>query len=118
MRHFKPSEIVCLDSQNNSLYCEVIEVLEEQEKCWTRPVILVNYSSEDNSQRIIQSVLDLRFTSDLLWNLDFFRPVFDTEYFNFCYQLSDFEFDEIKLNSAKKTLRNFIEQIWKIHSTK
>ncbi len=115
MTQFKPNEIVCLDSQNNSLYCEVIDILTEQKKCWTRPVILVTYTDGDQYNRNIRSVFDLRFTSDLLWNMDFFRPVFDTEYISFCCHLSDFEFDEIKVDSAKKTLRKFIQEIWEMN---
>lgn len=112
MIFFKPSEIVCLDNQNKSLYCEIIDVITGQNKYWVRPLMLVNFMEEDEYQKEIKNIDDLRFTSDLLWSTDFFRPVFDTEYITFFCQLPEFEFDEKKLLNAKKTLRHFIQDLW------
>lgn len=112
MSFFKPSEIVCLDNQNKSLYCEIIDVITPQNKCWVRPVLLVNFILQDEYEKEIKNIDDLRFTSDLLWSTQCFRPVFEIEYINFCGQLPDFEFDEKKILNAKKILRHFIQELW------
>ncbi|MGY6528377.1 MAG: hypothetical protein ACXITR_00465 [Cyanobacterium sp.] len=112
MSFFKPSEIVCLDNQNKSLYCEIIDVIIPQNKCWVRPLMLVNFRPQEDYEKAVKNIDDLRFTSDLLWSTKYFRPVFDTEYITFCCQLPDFEFDDKKILNAKKTLRHFIQDLW------
>jgi len=113
---FKPSEIVCLDNQNRSLYCEIIDVITQQNKCWVRPLMLVNFIQQDQYEKAVKNIDDLRHTSDLLWSTNCFRPVFDTEYITFCGQLPEFEFDDKKILTAKKTLRHFIQDLWLFNS--
>lgn len=113
---FKPNEIVCLDNHNKSLYCEIIDVITQQNKCWVRPLMLVNFTEHNEYERAVKNIEDLRFTSDLLWSTQYFRPVFDTEYINFCCQLPEFEFDDKKLLNAKKILRHFIQDLWLFNS--
>ncbi|NCO74335.1 MAG: hypothetical protein GW795_05345 [Cyanobacteria bacterium] len=112
MSTFIPSQIVCLDNQDKSLYCEVIDVISSRQMCWVRPVILVNL--DDNSNNYFHdknNIYDLRFTSDLLWKLNAFRIVLDTEYIQFFASLQEFEFDEEKLLLAKQKLKLFIQEI-------
>ncbi|AFZ47281.1 hypothetical protein Cyast_1316 [Cyanobacterium stanieri PCC 7202] len=116
MIFFKPSEIVCLDNQNKSLYCEIIDVITQQNKCWVRPLMLVNFTEQNEYERAVNNIEDLRFTSDLLWSTQHFRPVFDTEYITFCCQLPEFEFDDKKILNAKKILRHFIQDLWLFNS--
>ena len=112
MAIFVPSQIVCLEGQNKSLFCEVIEMISSRSLCWVRPVILVNlteghsdyFSYKDN-------IYDLRFTSDLLWDTSDFRIVLDTEYIEFFTNLDDFEFEEDKLQWANQELRYFIQEL-------
>lgn len=114
MSSFINSQIVCLDSQNKSLYCEVIEVINDRNICWVRPVILVNLNAQDNNYFSSKNdIYDLRFTSDLLWNINDFRIVLDTEYIQFFSNLQEFEFDEDILIIAKQKLRIFIQEITK-----
>ena len=114
MSSFINSQIVCLDSQNKSLYCEVIEVINDRNICWVRPVILVDVNTDDNNYYPHKSdVYDLRFTSDLLWKIDDFRIVLDTEYIQFLANLQEFQFDEDILIIAKQKLRLFIQEITK-----
>jgi len=114
MVQFINSQIVCLDCQNKSLYCEVIDIIKNRETCWVRPVILVDLNTQDNSYYPSKNdIYDLRFTSDLLWKIDDFRIVLDTEYIEFLANLQEFEFDEDKLTLGKQQLRLFIQEIIK-----
>lgn len=114
MSPFIDSQIVCLDSQNKSLYCEVIEVINERNICWVRPLILVDLKAQDSKYFSKKNdIYDLRFTSDLLWKIDDFRIVLDTEYIQFFANLQEFQFDEDILVIAKQKLRLFIQEISK-----
>ncbi|WP_017292902.1 hypothetical protein [Geminocystis herdmanii] len=114
MAQFINSQIVCLDCQNKSLYCEVIDIINDRKTCWVRPLILVNLNTQDNNYYPLKNdIYDLRFTSDLLWNMDDFRIVLDTEYIQFLANLQEFEFDEDKLILGKQQLRLFIQEIIK-----
>ena len=116
MSIFIPSQIVCLDSPNYSLYCEVIEIITSRFLCWVRPVILVNKQEKKPDYLTDKTcVYDLRFTSDLLWKIDDFRIVLDTEYIEFFADLQDFEFEEDKLAIAQQKLRLFIQEILTIN---
>ena len=112
MAIFVPSQIVCLEGQNKSLFCEVIEMISSRFVCWVRPVILVNLT-EGNSDYFSykDSIYDLRFTSDLLWDISDFRVVLDTEYIEIFTSLDDFEFEEDKLQWANQELRYFIQEL-------
>ena len=112
MSTFIPSQIVCLEGQNKSLFCEVIEIISARSLCWVRPIILVN--SMENSSNFYNyknnKIYDLRFTSDLLWNITDFRLVLDTEYLDFFVGLEDFEFKEDNIQLANQKLRAFIKE--------
>ncbi|WPF87725.1 hypothetical protein WEU38_13010 [Cyanobacterium aponinum AL20118] len=112
MSVFIPSQIVALDYQNKSLYCEVIDAIESRDLCWVRPIILVDKMTEKTDYLTDKNdIYDLRFTSDLLWNIKDFRIVLDTEYIEFLVNLSDFEFDDDKLKLAREKLKLFIKEI-------
>lgn len=112
MSVFIPSQIVALDYQNKSLYCEVIDAIASRDLCWVRPIILVDKITEKTDYLTDKNdIYDLRFTSDLLWNIKDFRIVLDTEYIEFLVNLSDFEFDDEKLTLAREKLRLFIKEI-------
>lgn len=116
---FVPSQIVCLEGSNKSLFCEVIEIIASRSLCWVRPVLLVNLI-ENNSDYLNykESIYDLRFTSDLLWDISDFRIVLDTEYIEFFTSLDDFEFEENKLQLANKKLRYFIQELCSLKKTR
>ncbi|AFZ55033.1 hypothetical protein VKI21_04655 [Cyanobacterium aponinum UTEX 3222] len=120
MSVFIPSQIVALDYQNKSLYCEVIDAccvadpfgIASRDLCWVRPIILVDKMTEKTDYLTDKNdIYDLRFTSDLLWNIKDFRIVLDTEYIEFLVNLSDFEFDDDKLKLAREKLKLFIKEI-------
>ena len=110
---FVPSQIVSLDGQNKSLFCEVIDSIDHRSVCWVRPILLVDLSNHNSDFYDYKDVCisDLRFTVDLLWNMTDFRLVLDTEYLEFFSDLEDFEFEEDKIKLANKKLRNFIQQL-------
>lgn len=112
MSQFVISQIVALDSQDKSLYCQVIDIIKERQMCWARPIILVDLKNKDNDYLLSKNIVyDLRYTSDLLWKIDAFRLVLDTEYIEFLVNIKEFEFDEEKLLLAKQKLRLFIREI-------
>jgi hypothetical protein len=109
---FVPSQIVCLEGQYKSLFCEVIELISSRSLCWVRPIILVNLTdSHSDYFNYKNSICDLRFTSDLLWDTSDFRIVLDTEYLELFTSLDDFEFEENKLQLANRELRYFIQEL-------
>lgn len=114
MSTFIKSQIVCLDTSQKSLYCEVIDIINERNICWVRPIILVDLKAEDHNYFSNKNdVYDLRFTSDLLWKINDFRIVLDTEYIQFVANLKEFQFDENILDIGKQKLRLFIQEISK-----
>ena len=118
MSIFVPSQIVCLEGQSKSLFCEVIDIILARSLCWVRPVILVNFTENtSNYLSYKNNIYDLRFTSDLLWNIDDFRVVLDTEYLEFFTNLDEFEFEEDKLKLANKEVKIFYSRIMSSEKT-
>ena len=113
MANFIPSQIVCLEGQNKSLFCEVIEIISTRSLCWVRPIILVNSAEQSSNFYHYKNnlICDLRFTADLLWNIADFRVVLDTEYLDFFVSLEDFEFKEERIKLANQKLREFIQEL-------
>jgi hypothetical protein len=114
---------VCLDHENTTLYTEVVQILEQRQYYWVRPVLLCE-SFKTVADNIFNpehlTVHDVRSCSDLLWPSNWFRQVFDTEFI----PLLDY-FDSVSLpcpelleqNSpsaqlARKKLQTFIQGFW------
>lgn len=76
-------EIVCLEYQRDCLYAEIVQIIEEQQRCWLRPLALSRECNQTepqtphNSQA--QQIYDLRNCSDLLWPQAQLRAALDTE---------------------------------------
>lgn len=116
---FLPSQIICLEHEYEALYAESIQILEEREQVWARPIVLAtlptafhshyrhphlthamhsgDYSAKGYGAASIQAVpwlheatlFDLRLGSDLLWPRDEFRPALDTEIIPIVTQLGE-----------------------------
>ena len=105
---FKPHQIVCLESYDERLYGEVIQIIEQRQTCWVRPLIMV--------QKQVM-IADLRSSSDLILPLCLFRSCFDTEIIPFLTQLhqspdtSTNEFPPFNLNL-------FVQQVWQTNEDK
>jgi hypothetical protein len=79
---FKPSQIVCLEHQNNYLYGEVIQIIESRQLCWMRPLMLAVFANDIptvNSLQEAEELWDVRLTSDVAYPLPLFRPALDLE---------------------------------------
>lgn len=67
---FKPNQIVCLAQEPVALYSEVIQTIEERDRCWVRPRWLV-------VEQTVYALDDL--APDLVWPRADFRHALDTE---------------------------------------
>ncbi len=103
----KPYQIVCLDAHPHQLYGEVIQIIEERELCWMRPLILVK-TSEDSTE---QTWTDLRYTSDLFYPVSYFRPALDTEIIPLLDNLVQADIDPNKIPSHRSQLNTFLKEI-------
>lgn len=103
---FLPGQIVSLDDGDRNLYAEVIQVVTCRDLCWVRPLLLANFSQE------LPLITDLRDSSDLLWPVNLFRPVLDTEVISLVSQLFLKEPKSETATDAKKQLHQFIYQLW------
>jgi hypothetical protein len=114
---------VCLDYGNTTLYTEVVQVLEQRQYYWVRPVLLCESlatASESTCNPEHLTVHDVRSCSDLLWPSNWFRQVFDTE---FIPLLDYFDSDSLpglelleqnspSVQLARQKLQTFIQGFW------
>jgi hypothetical protein len=114
---------VCLDYGNTTLYTEVVQVLEQRQYYWVRPVLLCESlatASESTCNPEHLTVHDVRSCSDLLWPSNWFRQVLDTE---FIPLLNYFPSDSIpglelleqnspSVQLARQKLQTFIQGFW------
>ena len=110
---FKPSQIVCLEHQNNYLYGEVIQIIESRQLCWMRPLMLAVFSNNIptvNSLQEAEELWDVRLTSDVAYPLPLFRPALDLEVLPLMMHLEEDVEEGDSL--SKQRLRQFLEQIW------
>ena len=105
---FKPNQTVCLEYYNERLYGEVIQVIEQRQTCWVRPILVVQ-------QEFL--VRDLRSSSDLILPLCLFRQCFDTEVIPFLTQLQ--QSDEIATHKIPPfNLNLFVQRVWRTNEDK
>lgn len=105
---FQPSQIVCLEHQNIYLYSEVVQVISDRQLCWVRPLVL----AIRNDSLTIEKILDLRFTSDLLWPINLFRPALDTEVIPLLSELDSPDYRAESIQNARQQLNYYIQQFW------
>ncbi|NJL82364.1 MAG: hypothetical protein HC890_04285 [Chloroflexaceae bacterium] len=103
---FKPRQIVCLDDLTACLYCEVIQIIEVQQVCWARPLLL---ASKD-SQHPDPSPRDLRLSADLLCPVTWFRPALDTEAVPLLLELETSV--QLDATTARAELNAFVRSAW------
>ena len=117
---FKANQIICLEHQNNCLYGEVIQIIQQRQLCWLRPLLLIeNYSLFlDNHALTKNEIIDLRDTSDLLLPISWFRYSLDTEVVSLLSKLSSFA-DSSKDNLfSRRHLHQFIQKGWQVNKDK
>ncbi len=127
---FAPHQIVRLHCDCVYLYAEVIQLVEDKDLCWARPLLLwhcnqahspslANYLLQPNAHSDGQ-LYDLRQLADLLWPTHLFQPVLDTEAIPLLTYLYDQDHqgaqtadssNPVQVASAKQ-LRQFIDRVW------
>ena len=105
---FKPNQIVCLEYYDERLYGEVIQIVEQRQTCWFRPLMLVR-------QQVV--IVDMRSSSDLILPLRLFRLCFDTEIIPFLTQLHQLHSIPNK-QSTSFDLNLFVQQVWQTNQDK
>ncbi|TVU51868.1 MAG: hypothetical protein EA414_20475 [Arthrospira sp. PLM2.Bin9] len=108
---FHSGQIVAIDAQNTSLYAEVIQVVMVRRVCWVRPLILVEFTTENQP-----ICYHLRDSADLIWPLELFRVALDTEVIPFLVPLNTPEQKPEISPGNHQRFREFISQIWLNHS--
>lgn len=127
---FAPHQIVRLHCDRAYLYAEVIQLVEDKDLCWARPLLLW-HCDQSHSQSLTNDLpqpnacsdcqlYDLRQLADLLWPIHLFQPVLDTEVIPLLTYLYDQDHQDtqaaehsnpIQLASAKQ-LRQFVDRVW------
>lgn len=106
MEQFYPSQIVCLEHQNYSLYSEVIQVILQRDSCWVRPLLLVFHSDD------VQDIFDVRCVSDLIFPFSFFRPALDTEVIPLLSHLSKLDLSPQEEQISRLKFQELLRVIW------
>ncbi|MBI4781976.1 MAG: hypothetical protein HY785_11760 [Oscillatoriophycideae cyanobacterium NC_groundwater_1537_Pr4_S-0.65um_50_18] len=135
--NFQPSQIVCLECQAAYLYAEVIQVVEQRQLCWVRPIALVedfkgkpvsnqqswNQGNASYNRPGTSDILyDLREGSDLLCPASLFRPALDTEVIPILTELESHqakgeepEAGALPISSSRHQLQAFIRRVWQAY---
>ena len=74
--------IAYVDSEENRLYVEVIQVIESRDRLWVRPLCLSEYDPAAllKGHRRLVEVYDLRGGSDLVWPATIFCEALDMDW--------------------------------------
>ena len=108
------SQIVCIEYQTYFLYAEVIDIIEDRQMCWGRPIMLAERSADFDPEP--STLFDLREGSDVLLPVHFFRPALDTEVITLMMQLATLKNELASTRqTAHQQLRHFIQQIWQAY---
>jgi hypothetical protein len=123
---FQPCQIVCLESEQQFLYAEVVQTVEGRQICWVRPLLLTEGVTDrclrlDPNAAVLPEDngtghwLDLRNSSDLLLPAPLFRAAFDTEVLPLLTLLYRTEphLDADTQARAHAQLSQFVRQIWR-----
>jgi hypothetical protein len=126
--NFQPYQIVSLKHENVCLYAEVVQVVEERQVCWARPVMLVTHSpsatmltnSQSNAgQDPDTTLLDLRQGSDLLLPVMLFQEALDVEVLPLLAQLNmnkDTHSETGSSSNNQRDLNRFIDRVCRAYS--
>ncbi|MBF2050328.1 MAG: hypothetical protein EDM05_018990 [Leptolyngbya sp. IPPAS B-1204] len=79
-------EILCLEYQDTALYGEAIQIIQERNLCWLRPLALLQQTQQE---RALPILYDLRQGSDLLCPHTLIRTALDTEVLPILAQLEN-----------------------------
>ncbi len=122
---FQPCQIVCLEHKDFRLYGEVIQIVQERQVCWVRPLGLIvllrdladPLTWQDRSIAEDFVLHDLREGADLLWPASLFRPALDTEVVPILTQLYSTERQIKPDRIARQKLNSFVQEVWQANTT-
>ena len=109
---FKESQIICLEHRGTCLYGEVIQLILERQMCWFRPICMTIKCLDSDRDGENRELIQLQFSSDLLWPINLFRPAFDTEVIALLADLDDNRKPKQNKISHRQYLNRFIRQVW------
>ena len=114
---FKESQIICLEYQGTCLYGEVIQLILSRQMCWFRPICMTIEKAGDRDGENCE-LIQLRFSSDLLWPINLFRPALDTEVISLLTDLNNNHKPKQNQTSPRQYLNQFIHQVWAANQDK
>jgi hypothetical protein len=119
---FTSNQIVCLEYQNNLLYTEVIQSLLDRGWCWSRPICIAIANQEEfgnfSKNNSVETIIDLRSSSDLILPNCLFRPALDLELIPLLAKLE--KKDELGAidRLSNNYLNRFIRLVWQTNQEK
>jgi hypothetical protein len=118
-------DFVCLEHNNTVLYAELIQVLDQQQRYWARPVLLCESQGDAESEMTVSGegyIYDVRHCSDLIWPKARFRRAFDTELIPLLKYLTSEAVPMMQgqpsapratsIHLARRKLSAFIQDLW------
>ncbi|MBW4657317.1 MAG: hypothetical protein KME15_01475 [Drouetiella hepatica Uher 2000/2452] len=131
---FQSSQIVYLECQKTRLYAEVIQIVEDRQLAWVRPIALVDASglvddlskSDDRHLDNQPLLYDLREGADLLCPTSLFQAALDTQVIPILTELEISKAEMTRHQAAfsqtvpqpsalHHLLRAFIQNVWQTH---
>ena len=119
-----PSQIICLEHDQQRLYVELIQILRDRQAGWLRPLCLcipVEQTRSDTYPNSVQVMCgetayflhDLRQTVDLVWPLAQCRMVLDTEALPILSNLDPDPTPVAKREDERRILSCFVNRMWR-----
>lgn len=114
---FEPCQIVCLEHETSRLYGEVVQVVEQRQVCWVRPLMLtVEGLDTDEPIDVERCFYDLRDSSDLLLPVALFRTALDIEVIPLFPYLHNQERIGSTFNpTGHQQLKQLVQRVWKAY---
>ncbi|NJN20904.1 MAG: hypothetical protein HC812_06535 [Leptolyngbya sp. RL_3_1] len=104
-----PNQIVYLVLDQVCLYGEVIQVVESRDRCWVRPLAIVDADSGGESNNTCHQTPQ---GPDVIWPLSWFKPALDTDWLAVLSRLS--QAPSYDRSTANQRLR----QLWQIAASR
>jgi hypothetical protein len=133
-RPWRDRQILCLDHGSQRLYAELVDIIDERNLAWVKPLWLVHGPEvevdfpqsfpqaelpwadaiQDNWGETLGPIDDLRGDSDLLWPVELFRAALDMELLPLLGGPLEGDRKDGPSPEAQR-FRLFIRQVWEAH---
>jgi hypothetical protein len=127
-RPWRDRQILCLDHGPQRLYAELVDIIDERNLAWVKPLWLVHGQENapeqnlpepdrpwaDELKQTLGPIDDLRGDSDLLWPVELFRAALDMELLPLLGGPLEGERKDGPSPEAQR-FRLFIRQVWEQH---